>query len=261
MDRTLGIIIPIFNSGKYLKETLKSISEQTFKDWNCYLIDDASTDPLTIKTIQAYLNNDNRFHLYHNCVNLGVSSSRNKGIEISNDKYLTFVDHDDTLNKVAYEKSLAYFNDKINWVGFGQIRSDGKNTWIKKEDKRPSGNYELLNSPRYLFVWNKIYKTDIIKNNNIYFYNEQPNIPVVGEDNCFNILYSAYAPSGYFTNELFYKHFYHSNSLNSVNQNDNLPYRQLTSFLILRNDLIRRNKPIPSMVTKRIERLISIIKK
>ena len=171
------------------------------------------------------------------------------------------MDHDDNLNKFTYEKSLAFFNEKINWVGFGQIRSDGKNTWIKKEDKRPSGIYELLNSPRYLFVWNKIYRTSIIKDNNIYFYNEQPNIPVVGEDNCFNILYSAYASVGYFTNELFYKHFYHLNSLNSNNQNDNLPYRQLTSFLILRNDLIRRNKPIPFSVDRRIEKLISIIKK
>lgn len=79
-----------------------------------------------------------RFKLIKNKSNLGISSSGNIGIDAVKSKYITFVDHGDTLNKFTYEKSLLYCNDKINWVGFRQTRCDGNNhTWVKGEDKIP----------------------------------------------------------------------------------------------------------------------------
>ena len=258
----LGIIVPIYNTGEYLRKCLTSIQNQTFKNWNCYLVDDCSTDPLTINIIQTFLN-DSRFHLIRNKSNCGVSFSRNKGIELSilENEYITFIDHDDWIEPNLYSKAISLFKKGIDWVGFGQRRWNDKNeSWVKElERKTPSGEYELLNSPRYTFVWNKIFKSDIIKKYDIKFLEERDGISAIPEDTCFSILYAAYASRGYYLKDLLYNHIYHSSSLAvQVNNDKNVYYRKLLAFLLLRSELVRRNvySNVSNVVEKRISKLI-----
>ena len=161
---SLGIIVPIYNTGEYLKRCLTSIQTQFFRNWNCYLVDDCSTDLSTLSAIHSFLI-DPRFRLIRNETNSGVSFSRNRGISLCQDEYITFVDHDDWIEPNLYSKVIPLFREEIDWVGFGQRRWNDKNeSWVKElEKKAPSGEYELLDSPRYTFVWNKIFRTSIIK--------------------------------------------------------------------------------------------------
>lgn len=78
---TISIIIPVYNTEKYLRRCLDSIVAQTYKDFECILVDDGSTDN-SGKICDEYAVKDNRFKSYHN-TNGGPSKARNFGIEVS----------------------------------------------------------------------------------------------------------------------------------------------------------------------------------
>jgi len=94
----IDIIIPVYNTPvKDLKRCFESIKNQTYKDYTVYIIDDGSNNN-TKEFIDKYIKDKKNFIVKH-IQNSGVSSARNLGIELSNSKYLTFVDSDDTLEK------------------------------------------------------------------------------------------------------------------------------------------------------------------
>lgn len=101
----LSIIVPVYNVEAYLEVCLKSISEQTFTDWECILIDDGSQDWSRF-ICDNYSKRDNRFKVVHQ-KNAGVSAARNVGIELATAPYISFIDPDDFI-------SLNYFEDSIS---------------------------------------------------------------------------------------------------------------------------------------------------
>ncbi len=91
-----SIIIPLFNSEKYIEKTLESISNQNFNDFEVIIINDGSTDNAAA-ICEKYCLNDQRFKLY-NQSNQGVSIARNEGIKLAKGKYLLFIDADDFID-------------------------------------------------------------------------------------------------------------------------------------------------------------------
>ena len=88
----ISIICPIYNSSSFLKKAIDSILNQSFSDWELFLIDDCSTDD-SINICKSY--NDKRIHLLLNEKNMGQGYCRNKGIDVATGKYITFLDSDD----------------------------------------------------------------------------------------------------------------------------------------------------------------------
>lgn len=97
----LSIIIPIYNVEQYLKETLDSILNQSFSDFELILIDDGSTD-LSGKICDEYAIKDNRIKVIHK-KNEGVSEARNNGVAAAKGDYIGFVDSDDIIEPCMYE--------------------------------------------------------------------------------------------------------------------------------------------------------------
>lgn len=91
----ISIIIPVYNQEKYLSETLQSVINQTYSNWECILINDGSTDG-SVGIINEYLTQDNRFYLI-NSENKGVSEARNFGLEKAKGSFIQFLDSDDVL--------------------------------------------------------------------------------------------------------------------------------------------------------------------
>ena len=91
----ISIIVPIYNRGKWLPNCLDSISSQTFKDWECILVNDGSTDN-SLEIAQEYAANDARFIVFSQ-ENQGVSAARNLGLDHAKGKWVTFVDSDDEI--------------------------------------------------------------------------------------------------------------------------------------------------------------------
>ncbi|MBD5180352.1 MAG: glycosyltransferase family 2 protein [Bacteroidales bacterium] len=91
----ISIIVPVYNVEKYLRECLDSIESQTFKDWECIVVDDGSPDG-SRSICEEFVARDPRYVLVEQ-VNGGLSAARNSGLEIARGKYISFIDSDDTV--------------------------------------------------------------------------------------------------------------------------------------------------------------------
>lgn len=132
MEEMVYIVVPIFNTEKYLEQCLKSIHKQTYQNWKCLLVNDGSTDGCS-QICETFANGDSRYvYIYEE--NKGLSAARNKGIECAIDfsggghDFVCFVDSDDYIEPDYLEKMLEpyqanssldlvicnYFNDNVN---------------------------------------------------------------------------------------------------------------------------------------------------
>lgn len=102
----LTIIIPCFNMEKYIAKCLDSIFNQTYKNYNIIVVDDASTDD-TYNILKEYETNHDNMLIIENKVNSGAGYSRNQALSLIKTKYVTFVDGDDYLSNDYYENFMA----------------------------------------------------------------------------------------------------------------------------------------------------------
>ncbi|PHR74598.1 MAG: hypothetical protein COA67_00555 [Lutibacter sp.] len=107
MNPLVSIIIPSYNREKLLTETLNSVLNQTYKNWECIIIDDRSTDN-TLDVINSYATKDSRFRLIlkPNEIKNGASISRNIGLKESKGSYIQFLDSDDIIAENKLEEQI-----------------------------------------------------------------------------------------------------------------------------------------------------------
>jgi glycosyltransferase involved in cell wall biosynthesis len=105
----VSIIVPCYNQAQYLDETLLSVLEQTYTQWECIIVDDGSSDN-TALIAEKWKYKDNRFiYLYKE--NGGLSSARNLGLGVAKGAYIQFLDSDDCIEKTKLELSLQQLNE------------------------------------------------------------------------------------------------------------------------------------------------------
>ena len=104
----ISVIVPVYNVGRYVEKTIKSILRQTFEDFELILVDDGSTDN-SGKICDEYSEKDNRIRVIHK-ENEGVSSARNTGLDEALGEYIGFVDGDDCIAGDMYE---MLYNDIV----------------------------------------------------------------------------------------------------------------------------------------------------
>ena len=108
--KTIGVIIPNYNSGIYIKRCLDSLLEQEYRVNEIIVVDDCSTDEST-KIVKEYTKKYNNIILLENEKNMGVSYSRNRGIENTKSEYIMFCDSDDWYEKQATKKMMEKVED------------------------------------------------------------------------------------------------------------------------------------------------------
>jgi glycosyltransferase involved in cell wall biosynthesis len=106
----ISIIIPCYNSARYLGQTLESILYQTNPSWECILVDDGSTDG-SAELYQRYAAADARFR-YHRQENAGATAARNKGVSLAQGEYIQFLDADDLLLPERLDRCLQRFQQE-----------------------------------------------------------------------------------------------------------------------------------------------------
>lgn len=103
----ISIVVPCYKQAHFLSETLDSVYEQTYSDWECIIVNDGSPDN-TEEIAQLYCKKDSRFrYLYKE--NGGISDARNVGIKNSHGEYILPLDSDDKISPQYIEKAIAYF--------------------------------------------------------------------------------------------------------------------------------------------------------
>lgn len=169
----ISIIIPIYNVEKYLEECLSSVQNQTYQDFEAIMVDDGSQDG-SASICKKYAASDSRFVYIHKG-NGGVSSARNRGLDVSRGEYLCFVDSDDQLAPAYIETMLSQFGDKDTSLVFCSYDSNGRKDIISGEeamlDRHDVANYMFLeNKYGYQgFVWNKMFVAAVVRDNDIRF--------------------------------------------------------------------------------------------
>ena len=108
-SKLISVIIPVYNSGKYLNKCLDSIINQTHKELDIILIDDGSTDG-SGEVCDEYAQKDDRITVIHQ-QNRGVSSARNAGIKIAKGDFFNFPDSDDYIDTDCYEYCLGLMDE------------------------------------------------------------------------------------------------------------------------------------------------------
>ena len=107
-DPLVSIIIPTFNRAYMIRETLCSVQNQTYQNWECIVVDDASTDN-TKEVVEEICKKDTRFSYNKNQKSKGAPGARNTGLELSKGEFISFFDSDDKLLPKYIENKIKYF--------------------------------------------------------------------------------------------------------------------------------------------------------
>ena len=193
----LSYIIPAYNAAKTLTRAVDSIiSGSSISNWEIIIVENGSTDNtnLVAKEITKKYKND-RIRIFHSIP--GVSNARNVGIRAAIGKWIVFVDADDYMD-MDNLKLLCYdaISEKADMYIYGHeagknkiIVNDSTDKEYYTEKEIEKLRVKMLENPtRYLQVWAKLFRRDIICNNNIYF---NPNLRL-SEDSDFTIRYLEY---------------------------------------------------------------------
>ncbi|SHF04121.1 MULTISPECIES: glycosyltransferase family 2 protein [Caloramator] len=171
MQPLVSVVIPAFNCGNYIKETVESVLNQTYKNIEIIIVDDGSTD--NTKQVVESISKDFSNIKYIRQENAGVSVSRNRGILESNGEYIAFLDSDDVWEKEKIEKQInRIITTKMDacYCGYTNWYSD-KGEKVKQKWKWREGNilFDYLKFKTWGQTSTWIVKKSILIDNNIFF--------------------------------------------------------------------------------------------
>lgn len=248
---SFSIIIPVFNVEKYLRQCLDSIVRQTVKSFEVICINDGSTDN-SLNILKEYAKKDKRFKIISQ-ENQGQGLARNYGISIASGKYLLFVDPDDWIEnntlEIVYNKAEKLSADVVQF-DYEVYNEQNKKRRLKSlyQIARKKFRYDLKKNPYYnwktfkcdmfngigLYVWNKAYLTQYIKDKNIKF---APN--KYGEDHIFTIKSLILTSRVYYLNSTLYH--YRNRIGSSVNVASKDKFSAFENIQLLKNFLIEKD--------------------
>ena len=124
------IITPCHNSSRFIEETIRSVQQQTFKDWEMVITDDMSKDN-SVEIIEKYAAGDSRIKLIKLTKNVGAAEARNIGLRAAKGRYIAFLDSDDKWDPEKLEKQLAFMKEKdiaFSYSDYRVVNVDGTPT-------------------------------------------------------------------------------------------------------------------------------------
>lgn len=178
----ISVIIPIYNTEKYLKQCLDSVLNNTMKDIEIICVDDGSTDN-SLKVLEEYKNQDKRIKIIKQEKNLGAGNSRNVGLDSATGEFLYFLDSDDFVEINIFEKMYNKINQQHSDICLcGRKNYDEKKDFIRicknaivttlipqKDSFEPLEVKDDLFQICSIACFTKLYKTDFIRKNNLKF--------------------------------------------------------------------------------------------
>ena len=207
MEKKVSIIIPVYNTGEYLRSCVDSVLAQTMEGWELLLVDDGSTDN-SGAICDEYAARDSRIRVIHK-ENQGVSMARNLGLELARGEYVGFVDSDDWLAPEMFDEMYRSARetgadivmcDAVTVFGDGREEPDtitglSGSAGIGREAWTPELLLEMAGS-----VWRCIYRRELLESHGVRF-------PVglrFSEDRIFNLYAMGYANRVEYRKEPYY---------------------------------------------------------
>lgn len=224
----LSIVIPVYNAEDVLSCSMNSLLNRTVKDFDIILVDDGSTDN-SAKICDKYSNDNERVSVVHK-TNGGLASSRNAGIKAARTEYIAFLDADDFFSETFVEDVLEIiknYNPDCIYFGWQYVTKEGiqpgkiadltKNVILDKDYLHKVIIPPMLNliddKDHFIdnFAWNKIYRTDLIKQYSVAFDENRR----IWEDRVFVVEYLRYCDTFYCMDKAYYNYVQVAGSLAS----------------------------------------------
>ena len=216
MTELVSVIINVYNCKEYLPTSLESVRQQTYKNLEVILVDDASTDG-SGEFCDEFCKQDERFRVIHHEKNTGVSGPRNTGLREAKGDYIYFMDSDDYIHVEAIEALVDAIKETgLDLAVFDLQRTDLLNNDIHRpREKKPveivpaeKMVFEMLSRTelKWCVVWNKLYKKSLIEGE---FFNDYYSI----QDQDFNIRVYKKIEKAAFVPEPLYWYVSNPNSL------------------------------------------------
>ena len=247
MEPKISIVIPIYNSAKYLEKCLDSIMMQTYSNLQVICVDDNSIDN-SWGILNYYASKDERFKIFRK-KNEGVSEARNYGLKQADGEYLMFVDSDDWIDEETCELAIKAIKendaDVVMWSYIRELSGESRPKVIMNQNRVFEGQevkkelhrrmYGILgkelanpeNADALCTVWGKLYRRNLIEENQIRFFD----IRKIGnyEDGLFNLDAFRYAKRVIFLNQNLYH--YRRNNVSSITSEYNAEIKNKKNVL------------------------------
>lgn len=131
-NELVSVIMPSYNCGRFIEESIRSVQEQTYQNWELIIVDDGSNDD-TIKRVQRIQLSDSRIRLFRNKVNSGAAVSRNNALQEAKGKWVAFLDSDDLWEPTKLEKQISFMEKHgyaFTYTGYQEIDEESKATGV-----------------------------------------------------------------------------------------------------------------------------------
>ena len=126
MSNLVSIIMPSYNTGKYIAAAINSVIEQTYQNWELLIVDDGSSDN-TDEIVELYLE-DQRIKYFKNKKNRGAAVSRNRALKKAKGKWIAFLDSDDLWKPEKLKKQISFMkknNYLFSYTNYEEINTNG----------------------------------------------------------------------------------------------------------------------------------------
>lgn len=221
MQRTVSIIIPVYNAEKYLAECLGNVVNQTLQNIEIILVNDASTDGSLTIMKECQRQYSDLVKLVNLLENVGAGGARNKGLEIAQGEYIGFVDSDDLIETGMYQKLYQKAKEAdYDVVDSGYYKQSDDRAIIHTSDElagemNEEKRCQLIASGGYIVT--KIFKRDLFEDKKLRFRTN-----VILEDSDFlTYLFAKIKKIGNVKEVLY---FYRDNTASSSNEVDTEKY-------------------------------------
>lgn len=209
----ISVIVPVYNSEKYISRCIKSVLKQTYRDWQLILVDDGSIDD-SLSVLKKYENLDSRIVVIHQD-NAGPGMARNAGIANATGEYIVFLDSDDEITK-DYLERLAQHDEDVVFIDIDQVGINGR--VLRREYMSRyihlTKNEFLRQQMTGMINWGgvrKAVKSALLKANNIRFSEHK-----IGEEAVYSFMVLYHAKSYSFIKGCVYKYVNRPNSQSSL---------------------------------------------
>ena len=168
MNKGISIIIPCYNSEKYIQQTIQSVQNQTYKNWEMIIVDDCSTDR-TCEIVKKISMMDSRIKLICQKENLGAAKARNLSTMKATGRFIAYLDADDIWLPEKLEKQVAFMEQ--NKIGFScasyEVIDDDNNRLNKEVHMLPKVDYVGFLTNNLLQTVGIMVDTTIVDKNNL----------------------------------------------------------------------------------------------
>lgn len=179
MNNLVSVIVPVYNSEKYIKRCIESLICQNYKDIEIILVDDGSIDR-SGEICDEYSKKDSRVITIHK-KNGGVSSARNVGLKSAKGDFITFCDSDDWVEKDIYETLVNAINESHSEIACCKYITENlnlSNKYLETKLINPEAAVKLvINNNEYGgYLWNKMFSRNVIYDKELILFNQDIHI-------------------------------------------------------------------------------------